>query len=398
MSSGAPVRTLVFTTLFPNEAMPGHGLFVAERLKHLLAEGTVEVQIVSPVPWFPSANPRFGRYARFARVPATSTWNGRTVLHPRYPVLPKVGMYLSPVTLALACWRSVMQLRRRGFDFHLIDAHYYFPDCVAAVLLGRWARVPVVATARGSDINVIGRLRTARRIIRWTSHAATATITVSEALRREMINIGADPAKTITLRNGVDLARFKPCDRTRARERLKWHDRILLMVGRLVNGKGHKLAIKAISRLGRDVRLVVVGDGPLRDELLSVARSLGVADRIELLGERPQQCLPELYCAADALILPSRSEGMANVLLESLACGTPVIATAVGGSPEVVTTPAAGVLVREQTPMALAAACESLLSAPPRRDDTRRHAEAFSWAVTTAGQIEVFRRVAGRAA
>src|SRR5690242_14797674 len=208
-----PIRILTFSSLFPNPDQPGHGLFVAERLRHLLASGKIEAQIIAPVPRFPSRSRIFGRYARFASVPRKSSWQGRQVLHPRYPILPGPGWYLTPFLMAQALRPLVARVLRGGRGFDLIDAHYYYPDGVAAALLGSWLGKPVVITARGTDVTLIPAHALARRWILWAARHSAASIAVSASLKARMVEIGIDPDKITVLRNGVDLDRFRPIDR-----------------------------------------------------------------------------------------------------------------------------------------------------------------------------------------
>ena len=132
----ARLRILTLSSLFPNPEMPYHGAFVAERLRHLVASGEVETRVIAPVPWFPAKHPLFGRYARFACVPSVSIWQGTTVLHPRHLVIPRSGWYATPLLMAFAVRAAVRRVQREGWDFQAIDAHYYYPDGVAAAL---WA-------------------------------------------------------------------------------------------------------------------------------------------------------------------------------------------------------------------------------------------------------------------
>jgi glycosyltransferase involved in cell wall biosynthesis len=142
-----------------------------------------------------------------------------------------------------------------------------------------------------------------------------------------------------------------------------------------------------------DVKLMVAGSGPDRERLDALARQLGVAGRVRLLGPVPQTELRNYYNAADLLVLASEREGWANVLLESMACGTPVVASAVCGTPEVVTAPEAGRLMAARTPESLVEAVRLLRAASPARSATRRYAERFSWDETTQGQIDLFRNI-----
>ena len=389
------MKIVTFSTLFPNTVKPGHGIFVETRLRHLVASGKVEARVVAPVPWFPARHRRFGHYADFARVPAAEQRNGLSVLHPRYLVLPKIGMNLAPALLARAGKKAFGDLLDQGYDFDLIDAHYFYPDGVAAVMLGRYFNKPVVVTSRGSDISLIPQFPLPRRMIRWAAGRADALITVCNALKAELVQLGVDEAKVSSLRNGVDLQRFVPGPRAQQRATLGCDGFTLLAVGHLVPVKGHALMIGALPLLP-GVSLLVAGDGPERARLEAQAGALGVAGRVRFLGALPQTALPALYSAADALLLSSSREGWANVLLEAMACGTPVVASRVWGTPEVVAEAAAGVLMEEYSAQGVADAVNTLRANAPARDATRRYAEQFSWDATTDGQLHLFHTVLAR--
>ena len=337
--------------------------------------------MVAPVPWFPLHHPRFGAYAQHAKVPRAESRAGIQVLHPRYPVVPKVGMNVSPMLLAAAVRPAIARLIEQGFDFDLIDAHYFYPDGVAAAMLGKYFNKPVVITARGSDITLLPHYAVPRKLIGWAARRAAAVITVCNALRDEVVALGVDPAKVTSLRNGVDLELFRPVERDAVRARLGLHDFTLLAVGHLVPVKAQQLAVAALTQLP-DVRLLIAGNGPNRGMLLQLAQDSGVAERVSFLGALPQVELRDYYGAADALVLPSEREGWANVLLEAMACGTPVIASRVWGTPEVVATPEAGLLMHERTAAGVADAVRALRANYPDRAATRRY-----------GQLLVFRRV-----
>ena len=159
-----PIRLLTFSTLFPNNARPNHGVFVENRLRHLVASGAASSEVIAPVPWFPSSHPRFGDWAVNARVVAQETRHGLTVRHPRFPVIPRIGMSLAPVLLYRAMVPVVQRLITEGPGFDVIDAHYLYPDGVAAVWLGQRFGLPVVMTARGTDVSLIPHFARPRRI------------------------------------------------------------------------------------------------------------------------------------------------------------------------------------------------------------------------------------------
>jgi glycosyltransferase involved in cell wall biosynthesis len=352
---------------------------------------------MAPVPWFPSRSPWFGDWSRNARVTTRETRHGLVVHHPRYAVIPRFGMTLAPYLLYRATLPVVRRLLADGTTIDAIDAHYVYPDGVAAVWIGRALGLPVVITARGTDVNLIPRYALPRRMIQGAIAGAAALVAVSAALKEALVAIGAPPDKVTVLRNGVDLGLFTPpADREAARRALGLSGPTLLSVGWLIERKGHHRAIEALCSLpGTD--LLIVGEGPQRERLAALATRLGVADRVRLLGARPHGDLPALYGAADALVLASSREGWANVLLESMACGTPVVASPIWGNPEVVQSREAGLIAESNTPEGIAASVQRLFADPPAREATRAYAERFGWDETTAGQIGLFRRVVGDA-
>jgi teichuronic acid biosynthesis glycosyltransferase TuaC len=399
------MKLLTFSTLFPNAEKPGHGIFVETRLRHLLASaqalagGEIQSQVVAPVPWFPSTYSGFGQYARFAKVPAEETRFGIRVRHPRFPLLPKIGMTISPFLLAQAMKPVIRRIIDQGYDFDLIDAHYFYPDGVAAVMLGRYFKKPVVVTARGSDITLIAQQGLPRKMVQWAARNAAGVATVCEALKTELVALGIDAGHIVALRNGVDLNLFAPpaseADRQLLRQQRGMRRFTLLSVGHLVPVKGHELSIAALPLL-MDVDLMIAGSGPELPQLQALAAKLQVSDRVTFLGALPQTELAKLYGAADALVLSSSREGWANVLLEAMACGTPVVASDVWGTPEVVATREAGVLMQQRSPAGVASAIQRLRADMPERAATRRYAEGFSWDDTSAGQRRLFRGILGQ--
>jgi glycosyltransferase involved in cell wall biosynthesis len=389
------MRVLSLTSLYPNGANPGHGVFVENRLRHLAARPGVDLRVVAPVPWFPSRHRIFGAYARFAAAPRLETRHGIALAHPRYLVVPKVGMTLTPVTLARAFMAGLRDLRRQGWVPDLIDAHYYYPDGVAAALVARRLNLPLVITARGTDLNLIPQFPVARHLIRFAARRADASITVCQALKDVLLDLGVPSDEVTVVRNGVDTAMFRPLDRAPARAALGVSGRVIASVGYLIPRKGHDLIIAALPDLP-GTTLLIAGEGPERSRLEAQAARLGVAERVRFLGALPHAELPRVYSAADALVLASSREGYPNVLLEALACGTPVAATRVWGSPEIVDRPEAGRLVPERTPGAIAATLRALLDAPPERAAVRAYAETLSWDRATEAQLTLFRSLTGQ--
>lgn len=390
------IRTLLFSTLYPNRVRPTHGIFVETRLRHLLASGEVETRVVAPVPWFPFRHRLFGEYAKHAAVPAREVRHGIEVLHPRYLLLPKIGMNLAPQTLANAGLAAAKALLDEGFDFDLIDAHYFYPDGVAATRIGKALGKPVVITARGTDINLIPQYPKPKQMILQAAADCAAMITVCAALKDALVELGAPADKITVLRNGVDLELFHPEDKAQARAAFGLGERFAIAsVGHLIERKGHHLVIEALAQIP-DAELYLAGGGEEEGRLRLLASRLGVAERVHFLGPLPQEQLRWLYSAVDCLVLASSREGWANVLLEAMACGTPVVATKVWGTPEVVAAPEAGVLIEARSAEAIVHGITRLRAAMPERTATRAYAERFGWQPTTEGQLALFRRILRR--
>ncbi len=386
------MRILTFTTLYPSAARPTHGIFVETRLRKLVERGAVSARVVAPCPWFPFASKKLGAYSAFAQTPLTETRHGIEIDHPRYPLLPKIGMSTAPLVIFAAVLPHLRRQIRDGRDFDLIDAHYFYPDGAAVVLLGRKLGRPVVITARGDDLDLISNYAVPRRWIRSAARHAVGLITVSNGLKRRLEALGIASDRIKMLRNGVDPTVFRPCDRVEARRALGFVRPTLLAVGNMVQKKRHALLVEVLAQL-EGIDLAIIGDGPERTRIEALANRLGVAKRLRLLGRIPQERLPQFYAAADLLVHPSSREGWPNVLLESMACGTAVVATYFDGLPDIIAAPEAGRIVTRATPTGLADVIREVLAAPPKREATRLYAEGFDWQATTAGQIELFRDI-----
>jgi teichuronic acid biosynthesis glycosyltransferase TuaC len=393
------MNVLVFTSLYPNNVQPNHGIFVQERVARVARLPGISVRVVAPVPWYPPFLP--GTRSRFRRVRPVESFGGIEVLHPRYTMIPKVGMPLhGPMMFRslLAPMRALHQKAR----FDLIDAHYLYPDGYAAVSLGRALGLPVVVSARGSDVNRFAGFPRIRPMLQSTLAEAAHAIAVSAALRDRMVELGVPASRIEVIPNGVDLETYAPRDRAASRARLGLTDRkTLLYVGNLVPGKGMEALVDGFALLrspsgtvvpgDEEVRLVIVGAGPLRAALEERAAARGVTDAVRFAGEIPHAALGDWYSAADALCLVSEREGWPNVLLEALACGTPIVATRVGGIPEIVASDRIGILTGS-APGEIAQAAGAALDRDWDRAALRAHAERFTWERAAASVGRVFER------
>ncbi|WP_406695906.1 glycosyltransferase [Singulisphaera sp. Ch08] len=373
-------RVLVITTMFPNPALPNFGIFVARRLR--AASEYADLEILSPVPWFP-----FGtclkRYRHRKLIPLRSEAFGLKVQYPRFLSIPRYFKPFDAVFLAVSIWWA-----SRGSKFDLIDAQLAFPEGWAARLLAMIRRVPFCITVRGHDVNHLPEFPVRGQQVRYALSGATRVMSVAEALRQCVVSLGCPEERTETIPNGVDMKTFRPIPREVACQILKLElaKRYLVSVGHLVERKGHHILIESLALLKQRQRpvptLVIIGAASEEGDYSQVLRELiakhGLEKEVLLVGEQPPERLPFWYSAADALCLASSKEGWANVLLESLACGTPVIGTRVWGTPEVICHESLGILVTRDAE-SFAAAFEQLRQSSFLKDDLVRHASEYSW-------------------
>ncbi len=389
------MKLLTISSLYPNNKDPKHGVFVETRLKHLVKHyPDVKPIVIAPVPWFPFSHKIFGEYGRYAGVEYQEERNGIQVFHPKYLVLPKIGMYLTPKFMAWSLSRCIKRLKKAGYEFDVIDGHYFYPDGVAISKVAEQFNLPFTCTARGTDINLIPEYPKARAMIQKVFRKASHMMAVCQALSNEMINLGAEKSKVTTLRNGVDLALFRASTNEQQlslKSSLNITKPLIISVGWLIERKGHYLVIEAMKSIP-NATLVIAGDGPDLSKLRALSKSLGVDDRVKFLGALSQPELNKWFQAADVSVLASSREGWANVLLESMASGTPVVATKVWGTPEVVQNETAGVLV-ERTSDDIAQGIKTVLNQEVNREAVRAYAEQFDWQHTSDGQYGIFSRV-----
>ena len=383
------MQLLTYTSLYPSSAQAQHGIFVENRLRHITALPGINSRVMAPVPWFPLSGPGFGRYGCYATISDREERYGIDIRHPRYLVIPKIGMSMAPWLMYRGTKRMAAALCRDQVGFDVIDAHYFYPDGVAAAMLGRLLGRPVVISARGTDVNLLPDFALPRRQILWAAEQASAIIAVSEALKQRMIDIGIAAEKISVLRNGVDSDLFAPADREAVRSELGLTKPTMVAVGNVLATKGQDIAIRALTILD-DTELLIVGRGADESAFKTLAQSLGVADRVHFVGRVKQEDLARYFSAADVSLLASVREGWPNVLLESMSCGTPVVASNVGGVPEIITRSEPGRIMPERTPEALAEAVRSLRAEAPDRQAVRAYAEGFGWDETARAQADLY--------
>jgi len=387
------MKVLVFTTLYPNNIFPNHGIFIKERISNLAYHKNCEVKVVAPVPYYPPV--KIGWRQAFAQIPGHEIIEGIEVYHPKYLMTPKVGMIFYGLLMFLSSLSCVARIRRR-FNFDLIDAHYVYPDGFAAALTAKFFKVPLIISARGSDINRYARMLSIRKFLRYALIKADQLICVSKALKMEIIRLQVPEEKITVIPNGVDLGKFKSISKTAARKNLGLPDqkKIILYVGRLDENKGVDLLIRSLKIINgetkeKDVHLIIVGNGQTRKKLESLTHSLNLSRQVLFMGTVPHNELYQWYSAADVFCLPSKMEGWPNVIMEAMACGVPVVATPVGGIPEIITSDKVGLLAQRNI-VKISKTLTIALQLPWNSDQIKKHAEQYTWVAAANAVFNIF--------
>ena len=387
------IRVLSISTLFPSPARPAFGKFVASQMQALAARGDVDLVMINPIGLPPGPLRLREPYRSLAACPPTSQSSGMMVHHPRYPLIPLIGGDSNPRRMVRALLPQIRQLHAEQ-PFDLVDAQFCFPDGPAAMHIARALGVPLTMKARGSDIHYWSSRSSARRQLLEAAEASAGMLAVSEALRRDMVALGFPGDRIRVHYTGLDHGTFRPLDRAEARARLPGllelappaDAPLLVCPGALIAIKGQALALRALASLP-GAHLALAGTGPDEGALRGLAGELGIADRVHFLGQVNHAALPVLMSAANAVVLPSEREGLANVWIEALACGAPLVIPYIGGAREVVRDASAGRIVARE-PDAIAGAIRELLRHPPAPDVVAANAARFSWTANAAQLAE----------
>ncbi len=387
--------------MYPSPVNPTNGIFVHEQVKALRDRGH-DVRVVSPKGWAP---PGLGRWSAYREVVATDEVEGITVNYPRKLTLPGGRLGHRNADAFLLGIRRTVRAIHAEWPIDVIHAHMVVPDGWAAARVGHELGVPVVGTAHRADVLDIpaqgakSRMRVAEAI-----QTLDAVVTVSRAIG-DATDAIARPRRPITVvPNGADAAVFMPRDAAEARARigLPPEGPVISYVGKLVPRKGVDTLIEAMgilaARASGAPRLVMAGIGGLREPLEQRAAELGVADRITWLGKVLHDEVGWVMSAGDVFVLPSLSEGLPTVVCEAMACGLPVVATAVDGTPEIVDDGVTGLLVQPHDAGGLATALATVLDDPALRErmgaEALRRSEAeYTWAANARRMEQVYAEV-----
>lgn len=395
------IRVLILSHLYPRKTDPILGNFVHLQVKHLLKEGC-QVRVISPVPYAPRilwTNPRRRAYGQ---TPVFDSIEGVSVHYPRFIRAPGSWFH------GISCYTSSLSIRKRAeaivkeFQPHILHAYDATPDGYVGLLLRRRYNLPLACSLLGADVNVYPSYKPlTRKLTQKVISEADQLIAVSQALKKSA-EVLAQPKREIrVIYMGCDTEAFRPDAAARERTRellgIPPQERIILFVGRLVEAKGIFELIEAFSQLQSrypKVHLVLVGDGQDRQRLEDQARQKKLDDVIHFVGARPHSEMPSWLNAADLLVLPSHNEGLPNAIVEAMACGIPVVATKVGGIPEVVEDKKSGLLIEKKID-SLITAIDSLLKDPEKRKQMGAYGRSiieqnFSWQQSARALRELY--------
>ncbi len=375
-----PIHILSLATLFPDATRPNFGIFVEKSLEALARQPGVTLTVVAPLgipPWPLSLN---RRYAALRALPLEEQWHGLTVLRPRFALVPKLGARSNAAAIARAVLPIARAMQLAG-KLDVIDAQFFHPDGPAAHRLSTRLGVPFSVKARGADISLWSQRADTGPAILAAAQAAGGLLSVGEALKADMVAVGMPADKIRIHYTGLDATRFHPMDRAAARA--EWgvtgDAPVLLTVGAVIPRKGQSLVIEAMRDLPPDTVYLMAGSGDDARRLEGMAAAQGMSARVRLLGAVPNARLPSLYAAADLMVLPSASEGLANAWVEALACGTPLVLSDIPPAHEVIDGPDAGRIAAAE-PAALAGAIGEVLALPRDREALAARTRArFDW-------------------
>ncbi len=372
------MKLLIVTNLFPNAKEPNRSTFNFQQFTEL--SRLCELKVVAPIPFFQYSD---------EQVPLFERLGGIDVYHPRYLVIPKTGRCTYGLAFFIGIWHT-LKIVQRSFRYDAILAAWAYPDAVGAALAARLLKKKFFVKVHGSDINLAGHYWSRVPMIKWALSRADGVIAVSQPLKKKIVAMGIPQEKVVVISNGVDTGKFFPRPKDACREQigLSPSGRYILYVGNFSAVKGVLYLIKAFALLDTapDLKLLLIGEGEEKVALVQLARELGVDERVIFAGRKPHQDIPVWMSAADVFCLPSLNEGCPNVVLEAMACGAKVVASDVGGVPDIIDTPEKGWRARPQDPEDLAQCLNAALNAPALAHATR----AMSWAESAAKVYAIF--------
>lgn len=381
----ARLRILVLSSLFPSSVRKQAGLFVKERM--LRVARFADMTVVSPVPWFPGQGIIRIFKPNYRPMPAqVEQQNGITVYYPRFLSIPGLFRHLDGKMMARAASKVMARLEKQA-AFDIIDSHFTYPDGYAATVLAKQFDKKVTVTLRGTELPH-SQDPQKLSLLRQTWQRADQMICVADSLKKLAVQLGGQEDKFTVVGNGVDTDKFSPLDPSQARQQLNIDPdaKVLVTVGGLVKRKGFHRVIACMPELLKSqpnlLYLIIGGasaEGDMSAQLKQQVAELGLQQHVRFLGPMAPEQLNLPLSAADLFVLATENEGWANVILESMACGTPVLATDVGGNAEVIAKPSVGAIVPFGEHQALLEGLQAGLATQWDRHGIKQYAKENHW-------------------
>ena len=383
----AKPKIVIVTNLYPSSVEPVRGLYIAQLAQRL--RNYYDIQVIAPIPWLPHWLAT--RWRKGSSAPVVEQIDGITVHHPRYVAIPKILRFSHGYTFAYTVRRALTSIRK-DFRYSLISVHWMFPDTFGTVRAAARSGIPIVAHALGCDINDYLRYPLRRKMIGWALKRCAAVVTKSSEIESSIVTLGVRASRVRTIHNGIDRSRFRRRNSAADRRELEVPSdkKLVLFVGNLSPEKCVDSLLKAFAEAlprREGLLLWIVGDGPLRSALTQIARDLEIDHATRFHGQITHGRIPAFLAAADVLCLPSLREGCPNVVLESLAIGTPVAASSVGAIPEMA---ANSKICFTSEPADIQGLANNLVRAIDLPDDTDRSFQWPSWDDNARAISEVF--------
>ncbi|MFA5984835.1 MAG: glycosyltransferase [Methylococcaceae bacterium] len=389
-------KLLVYSSLFPSNVRPNAGVFIKERMFRVAQH--LPIVVVSPVPWFPFQNLLRYWKPNFRPQPVSyAVMENIKIYYPRFFSIPGFLKSFDGFFMAVASVYTLYKIKKEH-KFNIIDAHFAYPDGYAASLLGRWFNVAVTITLRGTEVP-LSKMPGRKRCILSALKHADKVFAVANALKQHVVGLGADAEKIQVVGNGVDSDIFYALDKTQARAffNVPLDAKVLVSVGGLVLRKGFHRVLEVLPVLLKEypnlIYLIVGGDSPegnIKASLLQQVNDLGLDEHVRFLGALPAGKLKLPLSAADAFVLATANEGWANVFLEAMACGLPVVTTDVGGNKEVICNEKLGIIVPFGDSAALSKAILKTLGSHWNKQEIIGYAESNSWDKRVQVLVEEF--------
>ena len=379
------MKVLFLSNLYPNLLEPTRAVYNKQKIDYL--KKYCEITVVAPVFWFPFKSLFLGTTGN---IPFKETIDGLVVYHPKIFYIPKLFRIAYGFFYYLSI-RSLMKDLFDKIDFDVIYSSWLYPDSFAAMKLAEVYHKPLQVEALGSDINIHCKSILRRRLIIGILKKACNIVVISEDLKEKLVRLKIPLEKIRVIYIGVDHTKFYPIEKNEARKRLGLpeKEKIILFIGNLIKIKGIGYLLEAFKLLkDSDIKFYIIGKGNLENSLQKMIGRLGLQNKVVMLGSCAHELVPLWMNASELVCVPSIMEGQPNVILEALACGIPVVASRLGGIPELVTDKKQGILTQPADAVSLKSALAEALSSTWDRGYISKSVTSFSWEDNAAKRFE----------